>query len=387
MRVDFVVPRYGPVGGAENAVGALARRVARQAGWTVSLHTTCANSSNSWANEETPGTTVDDSLTVHRYLVDSGRNDAWSPLERRIQLGPSSVDLTTQDQFFFHQGPVSEGLENAVQESTADLVLFAPYLFWPTIAIAPQLADRGVIIPAAHDEPFLRLSRVGETLENSRGLIYGSLSEQRLLQRTHSVAHLPSVVLGWGIEEPVEDDPSVTSKLGLSDRPYAICVGRIEHAKGTLALIDFWRAQKSRSKSDHRLVLLGEPSVTIDSDDDVLVVQGADDAIKWSLLRGADFLINPSALESFSLVLFEAWAAGVPVLVNGHCETTRTHVARGMGGLWYQSYPEFETAVHRLASDKSLRVQLAKNGYNFGKTFYSWDKIVQRFMGFCHHLS
>ena len=61
----------------------------------------------------------------------------------------------------------------------------------------------------------------------------------------------------------------------------------------------------------------------MESDDDVLVVSGADDATKWSLLRGADFLINSSALESFSLVLFEAWAAGIPVLVNGCCETTR----------------------------------------------------------------
>ncbi|MDP7068334.1 MAG: glycosyltransferase family 4 protein [Acidimicrobiales bacterium] len=387
MKVDFVIPRYGPVGGAENAVGALARRLARQAGWTVGLHTTCANSSNSWANEHAPGTTVADSLMIHRHLVDSGRNDAWSPLERRIQLGPSSVDPTTQDQFFFHQGPVSEGLADAVQQSVADLVLFAPYLFWPTIAIAPQLASRGVIIPAAHDEPFLRLSRVGEMLEKSRGLIYGSLAEQHLLQRTHSVAHLPSVVLGWGIEEPLKDDPSALSKLGLSDKPYVICVGRIEHAKGTLALVDFWRTHKSRSKSDHQLVLLGEPSVAIDSDDDVLVVRGADDVTKWSLLRGADFLINPSALESFSLVLFEAWAAGIPVLVNGHCETTRTHVARGMGGLWYRSYPEFEIAVHRLTSDRSLRTQLATNGHNFGETFYNWDKIVQRFIEFCDHIT
>ena len=76
----------------------------------MNLHTTCAQSSNSWDNAETPGETFDDSLRVHRYLVDSGRNDDWSPLERRIQLGPSSIDALTQDQFFFHQGPVSEGL-------------------------------------------------------------------------------------------------------------------------------------------------------------------------------------------------------------------------------------------------------------------------------------
>ena len=386
MKIDFVIPRYGPVGGAENAVGALARRVALHPGWTVSLHTTCAQSSNSWSNAGTPGETLDGSLRVNRYLVDSGRGDEWSPLERRIQLGPSSIDSPTQDQFFFHQGPVSEGLANAVRKSQADLVMFAPYLFWPTMALAPQLKDRAVIIPAAHDEPFLRLSRVAEMLQSSRGLIFGSAAEQRLLNRTHPVAHLPSLVLGWGIETPMESNPSIAQELGLSDRPYAICVGRIEHAKGTLALVDFWRTYKARSPGDHQLVLLGEPSVAMESDDDVLIVQGADDATKWSLLRGADFLINSSALESFSLVLFEAWAAGIPVLVNGCCETTRDHVARSNGGLWYRNYPEFEVAVNRLAADSSLRTHLAENGQCFGERFYSWDALISRFTDFCRHL-
>ena len=386
MKLDFVIPRYGPVGGAENAVGALARRVAQHPGLTVNLHTTCAHSSNSWDNAETPGETFDDSLRVHRYLVDSGRNDDWSPLERRIQLGPSSIDALTQDQFFFHQGPVSEGLASAVRKSQADLVMFAPYLFWPTMALAPQLKNRAVIIPAAHDEPFLRLSRVADMLLSSRGLVFGSAAEQRLLNRTHSVAHLPSLVLGWGIENPVDSDAPIAHELGLSDRPYVICVGRIEHAKGTLALINFWRTYKSRSPGDHQLVLLGEPSVAMESDDDVLVVSGADDATKWSLLRGADFLINPSALESFSLVLFEAWAAGIPVLVNGCCETTRDHVARSNGGLWYKNYPEFEVAVRRLTSDSSLRTHLAGHGEDFGKRFYSWDALIQRFTDFCRRL-
>ena len=157
------------------------------------------------------------------------------------------------------------------------------------MALAPQLKNRAVVIPAAHDEPFLRLSRVADMLLSSRGLVFGSAAEQRLLNRTHPVAHLPNLVLGWGIEDPVDSDAPIAHELGLSDRPYVICVGRIEHAKGTLALINFWRTYKSRSPGDHQLVLLGEPSVAMESDDDVLVVSGADDATKWSLLRGADF--------------------------------------------------------------------------------------------------
>ena len=98
-------------------------------------------------------------------------------------------------------------------------------------------------------------------------------------------------------------------------------------------------------------------------------------------------MINPSALESFSLVLFEAWAAGVPVLVNGYCETTRTHVTDAQGGLWYRDYPEFELAVERLVTDKVTRNHLAENGRAFGERNYGWDEIVNKFLEFCHHVA
>ena len=386
MKVDFVIPRYGPVGGAENAVGALARRVAEISGWQVSLHATCATSSISWANEEPPGVQHYGSLAVNRYLVDSGRTDVWSSLDDRVQSGTASVDPAIQDEFFFHQGPVSSDLANAVQVSDADLIFFAPYLFWPTMAVAPLVADRAVIIPAAHDEPFLRLSRVRDLLETSRGLVYGSRSEQRLLQRTHPIGHLPSTVLGWGIESPATPDPEIFEALGLANQPYAICVGRIEHAKGAVGLVDFWRTLKSRSVIDHQLVLVGSSSIEID-DDDVLIASDVSDEGKWSLLQNADFLINPSALESFSLVLFEAWAAGIPVLVNAHCETTRAHVAEAQGGLWYRDYPEFEIAVERLASDGRTRDLMAKSGKLYTEANYGWDTLVRRFMDFCRHVA
>ena len=387
MKVDFVIPRYGPVGGAENAVSTLAKRVAETPGWEVRLHATCATSSNSWINDQPPGVSHVGPLTVNQYLVDSGRTDAWSSLDRRIQSGTSSVDSATQDEFFFHQGPVSNDLATAVQDSDADLVFFAPYLFWPTMAVAPLVANRAVIIPAAHDESFLRLSRVGELLQKSRGLVYGSRAEQRLLQRTHPIGHLPSTVLGLGIESPTDNDPEIISKLGLGNRPYAICVGRIEHAKGTLGLIDFWRTLKSRTDTEHQLLLLGSPSVEIESDEHVIIAREVDDEAKWSLLRGADFLINPSALESFSLVLFEAWAAGIPVLVNAYCETTRTHVSDAQGGLWYRNYPEFELAVERLTADKATRNHLAEKGRAFAERTYGWDTIIRRFTEFCDHVA
>ena len=82
MKVAFVIPRYGSVGGAEHAVSALAMRLAKESTWEVDLHTTCARSSTTWANEQGSGSTTAGSLKIHRYPVDSGRSAAWGPLEQ-----------------------------------------------------------------------------------------------------------------------------------------------------------------------------------------------------------------------------------------------------------------------------------------------------------------
>ena len=208
-----------------------------------------------------------------------------------------------------------------------------------------------------------------------------------MLQAIHPIAHLPSTVLGWGIEQPRGSASNIRAEFGLAGKPYIICVGRIEHAKGIMGLVDFWRTRSARAGSEHRLVLLGEPGMSIDEDGDIVVVTGADDDVKWSLLRDAEFLINPSAMESFSLVLFEAWAAGIPVLVNGYCETTREHVDEARGGLWYRNYLEFEVAVERLTSDRDLRLRLAANGRAFAEQSYGWHEIVNRFTSFCEQLT
>ena len=386
MKVAFVIPRYGSVGGAEHAVSALAMRLAKESTWEVDLHTTCARSSTTWANEEGSGSTTAGSLKIPRYPVDSGRSAAWGPLEQRIKLGPSSISRDIQEQFFYHQGPVSFTLKEAIKESQADLIFFAPYLFWPTMAAAPEVSDRAVIIPAAHDEPYLRLSMVKELLESSRGLLFGSAAEQKLLYQHHDLAHLPSTVLGWGTETPMAKDSTITESFGLRERPYVMCLGRIEHAKGTHGLIDFWRNFKQRNPCEHQLVLVGDPSTEIPNDSDIQIIRTADDRAKWALLRDADFLINPSAMESFSLVLFEAWAAGIPVLVNGYCNATKGHVEDSLGGLWYRNYPEFEVAVQRLMSDKEFREKCADNGMRFGEAKYSWQRITARFKDFCKHL-
>ena len=111
------------------------------------------------------------------------------------------------------------------------------------------------------------------------------------------------------------------------------------------------------------------------------------EADKWDILAGADVMVNPSAYESFSLVLLEAWTLGVPVLVNASCAATMEHCRRSGGGLWFDSYRSFEVAVERLEEDRRSRAALGAAGNRYTARYYRWPSIIDRYTGFLERVA
>ena len=107
-----------------------------------------------------------------------------------------------------------------------------------------------------------------------------------------------------------------------------------------------------------------------------------DEAVKWGLLRGALALVSPSAFESFSIVLMEAWSVGTPALVNSRCAVTLDHVRRSGGGLAFGSYAELEVELDRLAASPSLRAALGRAGQRFVDGHYRWTDVIDRYATF-----
>ena len=103
------------------------------------------------------------------------------------------------------------------------------------------------------------------------------------------------------------------------------------------------------------------------------------EADKWDILADAQVMVTPSAYESFSLVVLEAWTLGVPVLVNGACAATMEHCQRSGGGLWFDSYRSFEATVDRLTGDAGLRAALGEAGRRYTARNYLWPSIIDRY--------
>jgi glycosyltransferase involved in cell wall biosynthesis len=382
VNIGFVLPRYGVEvhGGAETAARLLAERLVERPGWSAEVFTTCALDSHTWANELASGTTNVNGVTVHRFVA--APKDVELFHRRSIALfgAPHAVSDTDARSWVDLQGPVCPAVIDAAAASDSDLVTFHPYLYWPAVHGVARLAERAVLHPAAHDEPPIFFPPYRDVFEQARALVFWSDEERDLAQRLFpAIATHSQLVLGIGVDAGPGGAAQARAALGLGDRPYLLCMGKVTEMKGTAALARFFDAYKQRHPGPLALVFAGPVADPPPSLPDVMVSGPIDEATKWGLMRGATALVSPSAYESLSLVVLEAWAAGTAVLVNGLCPPTRGHCVRSGGGLWYDGYASFEVSLDRLVHDDALRRAMAEAGRAYVNALYRWDVVTDRY--------
>jgi glycosyltransferase involved in cell wall biosynthesis len=387
VRFAFVTPRYGReiVGGAEMAARMIAERLISQLGWSVEIFTTRAKDIVSWENEYPEGDEIINGVVVHRFTVTSGRPEHFFSFSERLLSYPEAATEAEARAFVDTQGPGCPELIDALRPSDVELFAFYPYLYIPTVDGVKAVGDRAVIHPAAHDEPALHLRVFEPVMSGVQGLAFHTRSERDLVQRLFPVGDLPQEIVGLGIDDPPEalrDAGSPGELLGLGDRPYVLYLGRVDGLKGTTTLAAFFNEYKRRKPGPVVLALAGPVTAQPPLGPDVVQLGPVDEADKWSLLRGASALVQPSPHESFSLVLLEAWSVGVPVVVNSRCEATVEHCVQSGGGLSFGSYAEFEVLMDVLMGNEHLRRVLGERGRNYVETRFRWPVIIDRYERF-----
>ncbi|HEY5024018.1 MAG TPA: glycosyltransferase family 4 protein [Acidimicrobiales bacterium] len=382
MKLGLVVPRYGEdvVGGIEHWLRLLCEHLVSRKAWEVEVFTTCAVSAATWADVLAPGTSQLHGVTVHRRRSISGRDPRSGALDVAIRRSPSVVPDALAHRFVDLVGPVCPDVIDDAAASACDLVAVTPYLFWPAVHAVARLGRRTIFHCAAHDEPELHFPFMREVFSAAGGLAYNSYSEQALVERTFPVAHLPASVIGATVVAGAGDPESARAALGLAPgEPFVLCVGRVERAKGSHVLAELWRLYRLRRPRAPRLVLVGPVHEALHGDDDIVVVGRQPEDVKWGALQACEFAVSPSAWESFSLVVLEAWLAGTPVVVNRRCAATLEHCVRSGGGLSFFDYADFEAVADRLLADDALRDQLVSNGRAYTERVFNWTAIVDRY--------
>jgi glycosyltransferase involved in cell wall biosynthesis len=377
--IAVVVQRYGIEvnGGAEYFARLLAEHLTAIA--EVRVLTTCAIDYHTWANEYPPGKTQLNGVEVERYPVDFPR--AEDLIQRTAQILYKEHSLYDEYDWVRAQGPYSTKLFTAIRDAYAntDLFIFVTYLYAPTVFGLPLVADKAVLIPHAHDEPYLKLDVMRHIFHAPQAIVYNVEPEMRMVQTIMQNSYIPQFTAGVGIDPPQNvNTERFRSKYNIKG-DFILYVGRIDAGKNVDELFDYFIQYREQFNSDLKLVLIGKAHIPIPDRSDIISLGFVSEEDKFDAMASALTLVQPSRFESLSLVALESWLMETPVLVNGAGEVLKYQCRQSNGGLYYNSYEEFELALTRLLTDPETARVMGQQGRAFVQNRFNWDLILAKF--------
>lgn len=380
MRLLMVSPRFGTelIGGAENLIRALAIHAPDE--WDVEIATTCATDHHFWINTLPEGEGEEDGLLVRRFPVDP--RDEWQHERLAAHLHLMGELDPARELQLMGSSVWSSALQRHldVHGTDYDLMLFGPYLFGTTFWGVQSHPARSVLIPCIHDEPYAYMACVRQMMEAVAGCMFNSAGEQRLAERLFQVR--AGAVVGVGFDPlPPADMAALPAEVAAITGPYLVYAGRQEEGKRVDVAVEYAARLADAGHDDLRLVLVGSGSYRVPGRYAGRVVQAGfvSEETKRAIMRGALALVNPSEMESFSIVLMEAWREGTPVVVAAGSEVMADHCRVSGGGFTFADYPQFAEAVQRLHADPAARTRMGEAGRAYVEREWSWQAVRGRF--------
>jgi len=280
------------------------------------------------------------------------------------------------------QGPWSPALLEYLSTNAGeyDAFIFVTYLYATTYFGLPLVRDKALLVPLAHDEWPIYFGMWDRFFELPRGLVFSSEEEAAFLRRRFPAARFNGPIVGTAVEAPATVSPENFRKIYRVEGPFVAYVGRLDQAKGVGELLEYFRAYRQQTRDQRtELVLIGKAAMEVPPVDGVRTIGFIPEAHKWDALAGCEALIMPSAYESLSIALLEAWSVGKPVLVSARSKVLVGQCQRSQGGLWYSDGDEFCAALECLLQDAQLRRALGAQGRDFVASNYRWPRIVDTY--------
>lgn len=377
LKVAFVVQRCGIEvnGGAELHCLKIAQRMQKY--WDVEILTTCALDYLTWENYYPFGISEIEGIKTRRFLVDKPRNiDKFNYLSEEIRYRFWNLSREEEENWLKEQGPFSSDLITHIwqQKNEYDAFIFFTYLYATTYFILPLVADKAYIVPLVHDEWCIYLSLWKGFFALPQGFMFNTAQERLFFNTLFPHVRAKQLTAGLAVEAP----PEFKKQHFNIQEPFLLYIGRIDSAKGCDELFKYFLAFKKKSSSSLKLVLIGKSAINIPQHPDLIYLGFVDEQTKWNTIAACRLLVMPSAYESLSLVLLEAWLFGKAVLVNGECEVLVQQCRLSGGGLWYCNQAEFVTILENL-SQLELD-QLGRQGQAFVQKNYQWKDIENKFI-------
>lgn len=389
MKVAFVIHRFSRdiAGGSEKL--ALKFAESNASSWDITVLTTTSKDYLKWDNYYPVG---EDSsfydLKVIRFPVERERDfDAFSQTSWERGVTNYSLSKEEERKYFEDQGPYVPKLKDYVEDHRDDFdcFIFFTYLYYTTAVVIQSVLDKSYLFPTAHDEPpFYFMRTFSPIFKGLKGIFYLSDAELNHIASTYKI---PSRVKKIHIRIPLQSYSALNNEdvyhceekfSPLIGRDYFLFVGRATIAKNILDLIHCFVEMKKKYPEDRSLlVFAGSMEVDWKQHRDILNFGYVSEIEKQWLLTSSRVVINPSLQESLSIIIFESWLAGTPVLVNGRCPATRDLCGKAKGGLYYHSLSMFQTLLKWFLDHPHRGRYLGKLGHKYVSSHYLNDSALK----------
>lgn len=380
MRIALVNQRYGLEvnGGSEYYTRKLAEHL--QEKYEIEILTTTALDYRTWENYYKPGVERIDGITVRRFQVQHIREPRKMSLYWRIAKFIPPLRKYGEKKWIEAQGPYAPELVYYIEEhrNEYDWIVFVTYLYYHTAFGAPAAAEKAVLLPTAHDEPYIHLRIFKKVFEKAAGLVYLTYEEKKMVESFFSVSNKPNCIAGTGIDLPLNiNSLAYRQKFGVKGK-YLIYVGRIDESKGCGEMFQIFRTYKTEyPDSELKLILMGKAMMDIPEDADIVYQGFVSEEDKFNGMNDAVALWLPSKFESLSLAVLEAMALGVPVIVNGQCEVLKGHCERSRAGFAYLNDAQAIEEIRELEMEKE-RSEMSLRAKKYIEENYSWSGVAEK---------
>lgn len=232
---------------------------------------------------------------------------------------------------------------------------------------------------------------VKQMLRGAAAIQYTTASERQLAEQA---LHLErGVVIPLGVDDALFDSPVVARSFReahpqLASQPYLLVLGRLHPKKGLELFLDVFLEATSAAEHQHwRLVIAGDgdPAYVAglmqlaqlrNADKRIIFTGWLGGLDKVAALQGAAVLVLPSHQENFGLVVAEALACGVPVLVSSHVNLAAEIVAAEAGWVTPLERPALLATLREALQNDDERRRRGARGRELARTRFTWPVIA-----------